>query len=73
MSLPFQGETMTCIMSGAKKRSNSNASSNWDCVMVDGVRYYVSNKWREKSYKKRGVSATYQLIIQKIMELRGGA
>ena len=68
----FQGEEMVCIMSGAKKRSHRNVESNWDCIVADGVRYYVSKKWRDKSYKKRGIDETYALILKKIVSLQNG-
>lgn len=68
----FQGEMMVCIMSGAKQRSNPNVESGWDCIVADGVRYYVSAKWREKSYKKRGIPKTYELIIKKIASIQNG-
>lgn len=68
----FRGEIMHCIMSGAKKKSNPNIESNWDCIIVDGKRYYVSDTWREKSYKKRGIEKTYGMVFQKILEIQEG-
>lgn len=73
MPIPFHGEEMVCIMSGAKKRSNPHVESGWDCIIEDGVRYYVSKKWREKSYKKRGIDNTWVLIIKKIHALKNGS
>lgn len=73
MNLPFMGETMVCIMSGPRKRSNSEIESGWDCIIADGKRYYVSVEWREKSYKKIGIEATYTKILLKVAELNGGA
>lgn len=65
----FQGETMMCIMSGEKRRSNPKVSSGWDCIELDGKRYYVSAKWRKKSYKKIGIPATQALMLRKALEL----
>jgi hypothetical protein len=43
-----------------------------DCILIDGVAYYVSPEWREKSYKKIGVADTYVLILTKIQGKRAG-
>lgn len=72
MSTPFQGETMVCIMSGAIKRSLPNVESGWDCIVIGDKRYYVSKKWREKSYKKRGEESTWNMVFTKINQLQSG-
>lgn len=65
----FQGEMMTCIMSGETKRSDPNFESGWDCIEIDGSRYYVSAKWRKKSYGQRGIKATQKAMMLKALEL----
>ncbi|MEM9954359.1 MAG: hypothetical protein AAF846_22300 [Chloroflexota bacterium] len=61
----FTGEMMICVMSGAKRRSNPNVESGWDCVVVDDHKFYVSKKWREKSYRKRGIDKTWEMVLKK--------
>lgn len=61
----FTGEMMVCIMSGAKKLSNPNVESGWDCIIYGDYKFYVSKKWREKSYKKRGEAKTWEMIFAK--------
>ena len=65
----FTGETMTCIMSGRTQKSNPNVESNWDCIQMEDKFYYVSAQWREKSYKKRGIPATQEMMLRKALEL----
>lgn len=69
MPIPFMGETMKCIMSGEVKQSDPNVESNWYCIIIDGKRFYVSDTWREKSYKQYGVKMTWVKIYTKLISL----
>ena len=68
--MTFSGELMICIMSGEKKRSNPNVESGWDCLVLDGKSYYVSKKWRDKSYHKHGIQKTMELMLRKAAQLK---
>jgi len=65
----FQNEEMVCIMSGRRQKANPNIESGWDCIQLDEKFYYVSKQWREKSYKKRGIPATQEMMMRKALEL----
>jgi len=65
----FQDEEMVCIMSGRRQKADPNVESNWDAIQLDDKFYYVSAQWREKSYKKRGIPATQEMMFKKALEL----
>ena len=65
----FENEEMVCIMSGRRQKANPAIESGWDCIQLDDKFYYVSKEWREKSYKKRGIPATQEIMMRKALEL----
>lgn len=49
--------------------SDPKRNSQWDCIILDGERYYVSKEWREASYKERGIKLTWDKMMRKALEL----
>ena len=69
--LPFQGETMTCVVCGRSLESSPDVSSHWRCIVVDNVRYYACvDEFPEDGADKKAFKASYLRILKKIFNER---
>ena len=51
--LPFQGEMMICYICGAKKKSDPNEESNWNCFQYINLRIYLCpDCWNDENLEK---------------------
>jgi hypothetical protein len=69
----FSGEVMTCVVCGAKRRSDPGVESDWRCVIVDGERFYAcpdefppDGAGREEDFRE-----SYKLVLTKVLSVRG--
>jgi hypothetical protein len=70
-ALPFNGETMTCVMCGARQQSDPKIESQWRLLVVDGGQYYAC----PKEFPKDGSSVkafrkAYMAVMVRIAEKR---
>jgi hypothetical protein len=72
VTLPFQGETMRCVMCGRTARSSPGASCPWRAIEIHGVLYYACDgEFPPDGASAEAFTAAYQAILQRI--LTGGS
>lgn len=69
--LPFQGETMTCVMCGKQHKSNPMVESNWTAITVDaGQTYYACPaEFPPTNSSRKAYADAYERILAKILKL----
>lgn len=67
--LRFQGEMMTCIMCGKQQKSDPKVESDWTCIEVDSVGYYVCPQELAAAHKgKESYEVAYDRILREVAE-----
>ncbi len=69
--LPFQGETMTCVMCGKQHTSNPMVESNWTAITIDdGRTYYVCPaEFPAANSSRKAYADAYEKILGKILKV----
>lgn len=71
--LPFQGETMTCVVCGRTKVSDPRVHSQWRAITVDGETYYAcTREFPDDRASAKKFQRAYDRILRKIAALKGG-
>jgi len=66
--LPFQGETMKCIVCQKVQKADPKISLNWRAVDVDGYRYYACpDHFPPDNATAEEFEAAYMVIFNAIM------
>lgn len=67
--LPFQGETMTCVICGRNQQSHHAVESQWRAITIEGVRHYACpNEFPpDDSGTKEEFTAAYLKVFEAIM------
>lgn len=70
--MKFQGEKMKCIICGKIQHSDPHIESQWRCLVVDGMSYYVCPKHfpPDETATKAQFATAYEKVMRKIIKLR---
>lgn len=69
-NIPFLGQEMVCIMCGRQQRSDPHVESQWRCIMVDDVSYYVCPaEFPPDDANKEAFTAAYIKVLTKIASI----
>lgn len=67
-NLPFSGEMMTCVMCGARLRSDLRIESGWTCIVADNKPFYVCPaELPAGPASKEAFAAAYRKILIRIL------
>lgn len=66
----FMGTLMKCVMCGKEQQSDPNIESNWTCLEINSdSHYYCCPDCLQNN--AGSIEERYELVLRKIMELRG--
>lgn len=70
-NVAFEGQHMTCVMCGAKRKSDPAVSSDWRSIEVDHQVYYACvNEFPPDGSSAEAFRTAYDKIVRKILDVR---